>query len=189
MADTTTLTLRCERAAADAVAPLQAILAACGADLRDRLGLRYWDPPYPLDQMQRDAVERAVYAVYAGEQLAATFTAGTTPPYSYYETADWLEPAARALYISRLGVLPELQGRGIGVGCLAAIERLARDGSCAAVRFDAFAGHPAVLRFYERAGYERRGMATWQDGAQGVLFEKHLPGSTAVIVGEEREGR
>jgi GNAT superfamily N-acetyltransferase len=183
------LNLRCERVAADAVEPLQAILAACGADLRDRLGLDYWDPPYPLEALRRDAVERAVYAVQAGGQLAATFTAGTTPPYSYFEAANWLEPAARALYISRLGVLPALQGQGIGVGCLAAIERLARDGSCAAVRFDAFAGHPALLRFYDLAGYERRGTVQWQNGGEGVLFEKHLPGSTAVIVGEEREGR
>ena len=183
----TTLDLHCERVAADAVEPLHAIIVACGADLRDRLGLRYWDPPYPLDAMRRDAVEHAVYAVRIEGRLVATFTVATDPP-SYLDAAAWTEPAARALYASRLGVLPSEQRRGIGAACLAAIERLARDGSCAAVRFDAAEEHEALLRFYERAGYERRGSVAWPNG-RGILFEKHFPGSTAVIVGEEREGR
>jgi len=183
----TLLDLRCERAAPDTVEPLHAILRACSADLRDRRGLRFWDPPYPLERLRQDAAERAVYGVRLGGTIVATFTVGTVPPLPY-DPAAWFEPAARALYVSRLAVLPKHQGQGIGSACLAAIERLARDASCAAVRCDAFAGDPLLLRFYERAGFIPRGTIELPEGAF-TLLEKRLPGATAIIVGEEREGR
>lgn len=187
MVNRTTLAIAYERVEPDAVEPLHAILRACGEDLRDRLGLRHWDPPYPIERFRADAVDRAVYALLDHGRAAGTFTIGTVPP-SYYDAAVWTEPAARALYLNRMAVLPAEQRRGLGAACLGIVEQLARDAGCAAVRLDAIEANDAALRFYERAGYERRGTADWPAG-RSVLFEKHLPGSTAVIVGEEREGR
>ena len=102
-----------ERLAPDAVAEVHAIIAACARDLKERLGLTHWDPPYPLHLLRRDAAERDVYAVRQDGRVVATFTLGTTPP-PYYDMRIWAMPDERAMYVNSLHVRPDLQGRSIG---------------------------------------------------------------------------
>src|SRR3712207_4588190 len=104
---------RAWKVGADEVEELHAILRACGLDMKARLGLGHWDPPYPLHLLQRDASEKEVYAVAdteRGERPLATFTLGTQPPPYYDNPALWAGPAARASYVTRLAVLPAEQG-------------------------------------------------------------------------------
>ena len=97
---------------------VHAILAECGRDLSDRLGLHHWNPPYPLDAMRADAATREVYAVEQDGVEIATYTVGTTPLPSYPPTL-WTPDTDPALYLNRLAVRPNRQGRGIGCWCLA----------------------------------------------------------------------
>jgi GNAT superfamily N-acetyltransferase len=162
--------LRAVRTPPDQLADLHAIIAACGHDLKERLGLTHWDPPYPLRLLRRDAAERAVYAVKDSEFLIGTFTVGRTPLNPYPPHA-WSEPEAPALYLNRLAVWPGLQGHGIGRSCLTLVEQIARQLGCEAMRLDAYAGHSALLAFYEHAGYVRR-LLVEEHGF--VCFEKRL---------------
>ena len=165
----------------DAVVELHAILRACGLDMKARLGLGHWDPPYPLHLLQRDAREKEVYAVAdleRGERPLATFTLGTRPPPYYGDASLWVEPAAKAAYVTRLAVLPAEQGRGIGRWCMARAEALARERGCAYLRLDVHGAHTGLARFYERLGYEPRGTVAMRSPDEPVLlcFEKRLDG-------------
>jgi GNAT superfamily N-acetyltransferase len=162
------------------IEPLHEILKKCGLDEQARFGLGYWVPPYPLEAMRKSAEERDVYAVYDGDELVATFTTGTQQP-SYYLTIPgvreaWDASGEPALYLSRLAVLPEFQGRGIGTWCIKRMERLARAEGCKAVRFDAYDKHLKLLEYYDRLGYHRRGTFTFNTKRYGetgmVCFEK-----------------
>ena len=81
-----------------------------------------------------------------------------------------------ALYLSKLAILPDRQGRGLGTWCVAQVEALAAAQGCTVIRFDAIAAHSALLRFYERLGYvERpapRSLISRVASSSVVVFEK-----------------
>jgi GNAT superfamily N-acetyltransferase len=136
----------------DEVDELHKILEQCGQDMKVRLGLGHWVPPYPLDLMPKSAEERSVYAVLVGDQFVATFTVGTQAPV-YYHTIPgvwdaWDASGELALYGNRLAVLPEIQGQGIGTWCMMEIEHLALANGCGSVRFDAYDKHEKLLEWY-----------------------------------------
>jgi ribosomal protein S18 acetylase RimI-like enzyme len=80
--------------------------------------------------------------------------------------------------VTRLAVLPEAQGRGIVRWCMARAEALARERGCAYLRLDVHGRHTGLARFYERLGYEPRGIvAVRSPDEPGLLcFEKRLAG-------------
>lgn len=166
------MTLSIRKINAEEVEPLHSILSKCGKDMQARFGLSHWIPPYPLELMHKSAQERDVYAVYDGVELVATFTTGAAPP-PYYLTIpglwqSWDAAGEPALYLNRLAVLPEFQGRGIGTWCMKKIERLAQAEGCRAVRFDAYDKHLKLLEFYDRLGYHRRGSFIFESPRRGV---------------------
>jgi len=163
------------------VAPLHQILIACGLELKERFGLSHWiGANYTLEEMLKDAVEMEVYALTIGENLVGTFTLETisTVPHSYikYGNIHWQVSDALAVYVHKLAVLPNWQGQGLGTWCLQAIERLAADRGCRAVRLDAVKTHRKLLSFYESRGYQKVGeliynSEVWVDA---FVFEKVL---------------
>jgi len=103
------------------------VITRCSDHLKENFDLgEYWDPPYPLGLLRRDTEEREVYAARLEDNMVATFTLDTEPP-AYFDLDDymakWENPEAEAIYVFRLAVLPQLQGRGIGTWCMEWIER------------------------------------------------------------------
>lgn len=156
---------------------LHEILKKCGEDLKEKFDLgRYWNPPYPLELMRRDAEEREVCAVRVESRTVGTFTVSHRPP-PYYDREKymemWSDPKGKAMYVGRLAVLPEFQGRGIGTWCIRKIEGLAWASECVAVRLEAYDKYSRLLDFYDKLGYRRRGTIWWRDlGA--ICYEKVL---------------
>jgi GNAT superfamily N-acetyltransferase len=169
------MNLEIRKVGPDTIEELHNILEECGQDMQVRFGLAHWVPAYPLHLMQRDAEVKSVFAVRAGDRAMATFTIGTQVP-SYYDMTIWENPGAKALYVSRLAVLPALQGRGIGKWCMDTIERLAVAEDCTAVRLDAYDKHVELHEFYRRLGYRQRGVFRFNTKLYGetgaVFFEK-----------------
>ena len=167
--------LEVQKVGPDDVEELHSILEKCGQDMQARFGLGHWVPAYPLHLMCRDAETKSVYAVREGDQVVATFTVGTSAP-PYYDLSMWEDPDAKALYVSRLAVLPALQGKGIGKWCMKTIEQLAAAEGCVAVRLDAYDKHLELHEFYRHLGYRRRGAARFNtklyEETGTVFFEK-----------------
>ena len=92
-----------------------------------------------LDEIREDIDTQTVVVAVLGHRIVGTVRAVMV-------RTDW--------YIGRLGVVPDLQGRGLGRRLLAAIESRAPDG---AVRFTLTTGPKSVenIAFYERHGYRR----------------------------------
>jgi GNAT superfamily N-acetyltransferase len=152
------------------IEPVYEILKLCGGDMKSKLGLTHWHPPYPIQLLRRDAEHRSVYTVSGDDQIIATFTIDTRP-LEYYYPALWKTPEHRAMYVSHLAVLPQLQGKGIGSWCMNEIENIAAESGCRAVRLDAYEKYKQLLQFYDKLGYERRAIVKFQ-GLNLVCFEK-----------------
>ncbi|WP_045234997.1 GNAT family N-acetyltransferase [Deinococcus pimensis] len=78
-----------------------------------------------------------------------------------------------ALYLHKLAVRPERQGRGYGEAALDAASREARARGRALLRLDTAADRANLRAFYERLGFEPRGERDVQ-GLRVVLYERRV---------------
>ncbi len=159
---------------------IHAILRLCGLDMQERLGLRHWVPPYPLEALRCSTQERQVYAVFLEDRMVATFTVGTVIPLYYRKIPAiwqlWSVFTPKALYVNRLAVLPSFQGQGIGRWCMQCIESLALTQGYDVIRLDTYGKHLGLLTFYTKLGYRPQGhffFTMQQHGKTEVIcFEK-----------------
>jgi GNAT superfamily N-acetyltransferase len=163
---------RVVQATPDDATEVHALLVACGHHMSEAYGFRNWVPPAPLARVEADAVKGSLYVVYAGVALVATFTLAEQPSVPY-GAIKWNAPGARTLYLNRLAVLPELQGKGLGGWCMNYIEESACQRGCLAVRFDVLKQNASLRRFYERLGYVPRGERA-HSGWEFVCYEKGM---------------
>ena len=156
-----TVTLRRVPPDAASISPLLAIMEECGARMAAELGLWHWVPPITLPELLAAAAERDVWALVspaspaaaAGGEVVGAVITGPSSPAPYVSSSMFADPAAPALYISKLAVRPALQGGGLGRAALAALEALARERGLASLRLDALRAVPNLPRLYARAGF------------------------------------
>jgi GNAT superfamily N-acetyltransferase len=178
-------TLRVIHYEPDQVHILHEIIAECGEDMKQRYGLVHWSPPYPLDFLRRNACKSNVYGIHQtnghGEQVIGTFTLGQQN--CDYDDSLWANPQHRPLYLGKLAIRPEYQGKGLGKWCVRKVEEFAQAWKCQAIRFDAIAQHTRLLHFYQNLGYHVRGTRSIVDWRglewEIVYFEKVLTQLTA----------
>ena len=128
------------------------LLQKCGRDIEQRLGLRNWAVPYPLELIQQQAEGGFVWVLEEDGQFIGTFTLDFDLPEEY--AANWFtEPQVSAAYLHRLAVDPDIQGRGLGAHCLREVERVARQSGAAWLRFDAYSRNPGIQTFYRKQGF------------------------------------
>lgn len=158
------------------------IIVTCGKHMKEQYGFTHWFPPDPIEEMYKHAQEKEVYAVKQKEQkqMIGTFTLDIHSKHGQYDTL-WHHPEHKALYVSKLAILPDYQGKGIGPWCMKEIERIATNTYCSAVRLDALLENTQLLKFYHcKLGYEIRECITEQDAYQDnmewklIVFEKVL---------------
>lgn len=174
--------LACRRIQANEIEAAHEILKLCGQDMKMRLGLGHWDPPYPLALWRKSVEECEVFVVLNDGQLIATFTPGTEAP-AYYRTIpgawDAWDPAGEpAIYVSRLAVLPAFQRQGVGTWCMYEVELAARRKGCKSVRLDAYDQHRELVEWYQHLGYQGRGVFSFHTKVHGetgmICLEKRL---------------
>ena len=178
--------LATRRATPRDAARVHTVLAEAGDALAAQ-GFTNWIPAYPLVNVRRDIVERAVYVVEArvpearGARAPDTGVPAATvgvfmlgpQPHRPYEAMAWAEPDASAQYLNRMAIAPAWHGRGIGSWCLDEAVRLARATGARALRCDVYEPNARVRAFYERAGFVARGTRT-HGGRTFVCYERAL---------------
>lgn len=118
-------------------------------------GIYQWNEHYPgLEQFERDFESGELYVKEEnGETIGAV--ALSLEKDAVYKDVKWLTPDGKNLYVHRLCVHPEQQGRGIARELMDFAESHARDTGCLSARLDTFSRNPRNIRFYENRGYQR----------------------------------
>lgn len=128
------------------------------ADVREELaqrGLDLWQHGYPNRALIRSDMERcALFVGTRSEQLVVAVTLDSIQAPEYADIA-WNIPSQRPLVIHRLGVLPSVQGQGIGKAAVAWCEQWGIERGCDAIRLDTYTANRRNMGFYERLGYDR----------------------------------
>jgi diamine N-acetyltransferase len=113
--------------------------------------------------------------MYAPEVIAQEMESGVIwelaiqddEPTGFHSCA--FDPADRALKLSKLYVLPEAQGRGIGRALLARVSRLAETLGARKVWLQVNKNNASAIRAYERAGYLVERAAVFDIGGGFVM--------------------
>ena len=120
-------------------------------------GIFQWNENYPdLAVLTKDVKEETVYVVEATGTIIGCVMFSMVMD-NFYKDIAWLTPNARQLYVHRLAVHPEQQGKGIARSLMDFGEQLARENECLSVRLDTFSKNPRNNRFYQARNYKRVG--------------------------------
>lgn len=74
-----------------------------------------------------------------------------------YKVIKWLTPNTQNIYIHRLAVHPEYQGKGLAQKLMDFSEMYAKENGFSSVRLDTFSGNKRNNTFYKKRGYQKLG--------------------------------
>lgn len=147
------------------ITPVKQITEACARHMIAN-GIFQWNEHYPdLAVLKKDINQEALY-VYTIENEIIGCVMFSFDMDDFYSTIDWLTPNKKQLYVHRLAVHPEQQGKGIARELMDFGEQLARENKCLSIRLDTFSKNPRNNRFYTARDYKKVGE---------VFFEQKSP--------------
>ncbi len=120
-------------------------------------GIYQWNEHYPSRSVfEKDVREKSLYALIIDGQLLGTVVISPKMDQEYVPV-KWLTPNQNNLYIHRLAVAPEHQGKGYAQRLMDFAERQAREKGYVSVRLDTFSQNRRNQIFYETRGYQKLG--------------------------------
>lgn len=106
-------------------------------------GVRQWRYPWPQDSIKREIGLHNVYLVKSNEIVVGSFFLGTL------QQIETLGVMRKALYLSRIAVLPDYQGLEYGKSILTYCESLGLSAGLE-VYFDCWSGNDKLKQFYQQ---------------------------------------
>ncbi|MUH35796.1 GNAT family N-acetyltransferase [Zobellia amurskyensis] len=132
------------------------ITRACAATMIKN-GIYQWNENYPSQQAFESDIERGeLYVLEEDGQIIGTIVLSTLMDEEYVPI-EWLTPSDKNIYIHRVSVHPDFQGKGMAQKMMAFAENYAQENAFVSVRLDTFSQNKRNQRFYEARGFERLG--------------------------------
>ncbi len=120
-------------------------------------GIFQWNEHYPSNEaFLNDVKRKELFVLEHQTEIQGCITISSLMD-EEYASVQWLTPTKNNLYIHRLAVLPDLQGKGKARLLMDKAERKARDEQAASIRLDTFSENKRNQRFYEARGYQKLG--------------------------------
>ena len=121
-------------------------LKLCSENMYKEHGLEHWIPVYPTEKIKEDINSKQVYIVEYNNQIVGNFIL-TDKMNSLWKTES------KAIYLSKLAIVPEYSGKGLGKKCMKYIENLAKNEGYENIRFDVYDKSLNTIAFYKKLGY------------------------------------
>ena len=132
------------------------ITRACAAAMIKN-GIYQWNEDYPNKEAFQLDIERGELYVFEEDgQVIGTIVLSTLMDEEYVPV-EWLTPSDKNIYIHRVSVHPDLQGKGYAQKLMAFAEDYARKNTFASIRLDTFSQNKRNQKFYETRGFQRLG--------------------------------
>lgn len=120
-------------------------------------GIFQWNKHYPSKAAFLKDVKRKELFVLEHHSMIQGCIAISSFMDEEYAPVEWLTPNDNNLYIHRLAVHPELQGKGKARLLMDAAEQKAAEEKYTSIRLDTFSKNERNRRFYEARGYQKLG--------------------------------
>ncbi|MFV9551756.1 GNAT family N-acetyltransferase [Algibacter sp. PT7-4] len=132
------------------------ITKACAAYMIGK-NIFQWNEFYPNKQaFLKDAESEALYVLIIENKIIGCITISTFMDKEYIPI-NWLTPNENNIYIHRLAVHPDFQGKGYAQQLITFAEAYAKDNQFTSVRLDTFSQNKRNQKFYELRGYQKLG--------------------------------
>lgn len=116
-----------------------------------------WNEHYPNKSVfENDVLRKELVVIETNSGLIGCIAISTFMD-DEYVPVSWLTPNENNLYIHRLAIHPEFQGKGYAQKLMDYAENYAKTNSFASVRLDTFSKNERNQKFYEARGYQRLG--------------------------------
>ncbi|SFZ90338.1 N-acetylglutamate synthase, GNAT family [Flaviramulus basaltis] len=132
------------------------ITKACAASMVVK-NIYQWNEFYPNKQPFLKDFERSeLYIIELENTIIGCITISTFMDEEYIPIS-WLTPNLNNIYIHRLAIHPNEQGKGYAQKLMDYAEHYAKKNNFTSVRLDTFSQNAKNLKFYELRGYKRLG--------------------------------
>ena len=132
------------------------ITKACAADMITK-NIFQWNEFYPNKQPFISDVKRnELYLLELEKKIIACITISTFMDDEYIPIS-WLTPNKNNIYIHRLAVRPNYQGKGFAQKLMSYAEDFAKKNNFNSIRLDTFSKNERNQKFYEQRGYKKLG--------------------------------
>ncbi|WP_349352223.1 MULTISPECIES: GNAT family N-acetyltransferase [unclassified Flagellimonas] len=144
------------RAKISEIPDILTITRACAKKMQEN-GIFQWNEHYPSKEAFQKDIERGeLFVVEEKNTVQGTIVISTLMD-KEYKPIQWLTPNGNSVYIHRLSVHPNLQGKGLAQQMMDFAENHAREHRFVSVRLDTFSQNKRNQRFYEQRGYQKLG--------------------------------
>ncbi len=131
-----------------------ALTKACAQSMTEQ-GIEQWNEHYPSEAaFLRDVQRGELHVIDSPGGILGCISVSTLMD-EEYKTVKWLTPNGNSVYVHRLAVLPDHQGKGLARRLMDLAETLARSEGRISVRLDTFSKNERNQRFYQARGYQR----------------------------------
>jgi GNAT superfamily N-acetyltransferase len=153
--------------AADAPS-LVALKTATAADLTKRYGTGFWSNPPTERGVIANMRHARVVLARNGKTIVGTLRLANKKPWAI--DIGYFTPVKKAIYLTSMAVLPELQRQGIGRLLLQEAISQARAWPADAIRLDAFDAEAGAGGFYARCGFRETARVVYKNNPL-IYFE------------------
>jgi len=148
-----------------------AIRAAVAEDLTRQHGRGHWSSVATERGVLRDVKTSRVLLARCGRRVVGTLRLASKKPWAI--DPKYFTDCAKAVYLTDMAVMPDLQRQGIGRSCLEHAVSVAGGWPADAIRLDAYDGPAGAGTFYAKCGFREVGRATYR-GTPLVYYEMLL---------------
>jgi ribosomal protein S18 acetylase RimI-like enzyme len=132
------------------------IARACAIHMTKR-GIFQWNEHYPSQNAFEKDIERGeLYVLILDSSPIGTIVISTLMDEEYIPIT-WLTPNTNNVYIHRLSIHPQYQGKGYAQQLMDFAEKYAKENSFTSIRLDTFSQNRRNQKFYETRGYQKLG--------------------------------
>lgn len=144
------------RAKLQEIPEILSMVRACAEHLAAQ-GIYQWNDLYPGREIfECDLVREELFILEDSGQIIGCIVASTYQDLEYRNVA-WLTPDNHNIYVHRLAVRHDQQGKGYAQQLMGFAEDFARVAGAPSIRLDTFSRNIRNQKFYEKRGYQRLG--------------------------------
>jgi len=120
-------------------------------------GIYQWNDNYPsYEAFEKDIELDQLWVLKEGEVIIGSIVISDIID-EEYKAIKWLTPNTKNVYIHRLAIHPEQQGKGLAQKLMSFAESYAKENDFVSVRLDTFSVNKRNNVFYQKRGYKKLG--------------------------------
>ncbi len=120
-------------------------------------GIFQWNEHYPsYEAFEKDIELNQLWVLKDDDRIIGSIIISDIMDEEYHEI-EWLTPNTKNIYIHRLAVHPEYQGKGCAQFLMTYAENYAKENNFLSIRLDTFSVNKRNNIFYKKRGFQQRG--------------------------------